>query len=67
MPRMEWRRLKLRIPRVEQPRAWTFQAIHTREHVYTVIMHGGHCYCMRVYPVLIAQQICCISIIFMKN
>ena len=31
-------------------------------HVCTVIIHGGFCYFMRVYPVLIAQRICCISI-----
>ena len=35
-----------------------------REQVYTVVMHGGYCYFMRVYPVLIAQRICCISINF---
>ena len=52
------------IPRVEQPSAWTFHMIHIHEHVYTVIMHGGYCYFMRVYPVLTAQQICCISIDF---
>ena len=49
---------------VEQPRTWTFHTIHTHEHVYTVIMHGGYCYLMHVYPVLIVQQICCISIDF---
>ena len=49
---------------VEQPHRWTFHTIHTHEHVYTVIMHGGYCYSMRVYPVLIAHQVCCISIIF---
>ena len=52
------------IAHVEQPRAWTFYATHTHKHVYTVIMHGGYCYFMRVYPVLIAEQICCISIDF---
>ena len=48
---------------MEQPHV-TFHKIHTREHVYTVIMHGGYCYFMCVYPVLIAQRICCISIDF---
>ena len=52
------------IARKEQPRVWTFHVNHTREHVYTVIMHGGYCYFMCVYPVLIAQQICRISINF---
>ena len=52
------------ITRMGQPRAWTFHAIHTHEHVYTEIMHGGYCYFMRVYPVLITQQICCISLDF---
>ena len=41
-----------------------FHAIHTREHVYTVIMYGGYCYFMHVHPVLISQQICYISIDF---
>ena len=49
---------------MEQPSTWTFYAIHTREHVYTVIMHGGYCYFMCVYPVLTAQRVCCISIDF---
>ena len=41
---------------VEQSHACTFHAIHTPEHLYTVIMHGGYCYSfMRIYPVLIAQ------------
>ena len=52
------------IAHVEQPRMWTFHAIHTCEHVYTVIMHGGYCYFMYVYPVLITQQTCYISIDF---
>ena len=39
----------------EQLRVWTLHTIHTREHVYTVIMHGGYCYFMCVHPVLIAQ------------
>ena len=30
------------VRRMEQPRAWTFYAIHTREHMCTVIMHGGY-------------------------
>ena len=47
--------MTLVMPRAEQPRVWTFHAIHTCEHVYTVIMHGGYCYFMCVYPVLIAQ------------
>ena len=42
----------------------TFYAIHTHEHMCTVIMHGGYCYFMRVHLVLIAQRICCISIDF---
>ena len=52
------------IASMEQPHAWTFQTIHIREHVYTVIMHGGYCYFMYVYLVLIAQRICCISFDF---
>ena len=52
------------MPCVEQPCAWTFYVIHTCEHVCTVIMHSGYCYFMRVYLVLIAQRICCISIDF---
>ena len=52
------------IAHVEQPRVWTIHMTHTHEQVYTVTMHGGYCYFMRVYPVLIAQQICCISIDF---
>ena len=43
-----------------------FYAIHTHEHVCTVIMHGDYCYYMRVYLVLIAQWICYISIDFYK-
>ena len=43
------------IARTEQPCAWTIHTIHTREHMYTVIMHGGYCYFMRVYVVLRAQ------------
>ena len=38
--------------------------IHTHEHVYTVIMHGGYCYFMHAYLVIISQRICCISIDF---
>ena len=52
------------MPRMEQPRAWTFYTIHTCEHVCTVIMHGGYYYFMRAYLVLIDQRICCISIDF---
>ena len=48
----------------EQPHTGTFHVIHTHEHLYTVIMHGDYYYFMHVYPVLIAQQICCISIDF---
>ena len=43
---------------------WTFHVIYICEHVYTVIMHGDYYYFMRVYLVLLAQQICCISIDF---
>ena len=49
--------------RAEQPSVWTIHTIYTCEHMYTVIMHGGYCYIMRVYSVLIAQRIC-ISIDF---
>ena len=49
---------------VEQPPTWTFHAIYTHEHMYTVIMHGGYYYSICVYLVLIAQQIYCISIDF---
>ena len=62
MPRMEMDKSRV-IERVEQPHAWTFHAIHTPEHVNTVIMHGGYCYSfMRIYPILITQRICCICI-----
>ena len=42
------------MPHVEQPHTWTFHKIHTCEHVYTVIMHGGYCYFLQVYLVPIA-------------
>ena len=54
---VEWTRLVL-------CHAWTFHAIYTCEHMYTVIMHGDYCYSMRVYPLLIAQRIYCIFIDF---
>ena len=57
MPRVEWTCLMV-------CHAWTFYTIHTREHMCTVITHGGYCYFMRVYLVLTAQRICCISIDF---
>ena len=38
-------------PCMEQSCAWTFYAIHTSEHMCTVIMHGGYCYFMCVYLV----------------
>ena len=52
------------MPCMEQPGVWTFHVIHTREHVYTVIMHGGYCYFMHIYLVQTTQRICCIPIVF---